>query len=198
MKIKTVAVILVSLLVAGCASEEEEFGCVILSTTEGDIVIDLDRSKAPITVANFLEYTNDGFYDGTIFHRVRESFMIQGGGYDADLNKKTTKSPIVSEANNGLLNKRGTIAMARTNTRDSATSQFFINTVDNDFLNYRSDTAAGWGYAVFGQVISDMRVVDSIEQVDTGAAEGFPGDVPTETIMIETARAVMCSDVEQL
>ena len=199
MKIKTVAVILVSLLVVGCASEEEEgFGCVTLSTTEGDIVIDLDRSKAPNTVRNFLGYIDDSFYDGTIFHRVIDGFMIQGGGYDADLNKKTTKSPIVSEANNGLLNKRGTVAMARTNTRDSATSQFFINTVDNDFLNYTSDTAAGWGYAVFGQVVNGMSVVDSISKVDTGAAGNFSKDVPVETITIETVGVISCDGVESL
>lgn len=147
-----------------------------ISTTKGDIIVELNEQKAPVTCKNFLQYVQDKFYDGTIFHRVIKKFMIQGGGMTADMRPKTTKPPILNEAKNGLKNDRGTIAMARTSDPDSATSQFFINLINNDFLNYGVRDA---GYAVFGKVISGMDVVDKIAAVPTG-----PGDVPRETITI--------------
>ena len=149
----------------------------------GDIKVKLNPDKAPITVVNFLKYVDDKDYDGTIFHRVIPDFMIQGGGFTPDMNKKTTNDPIINEAGNGLLNERGTIAMARTMIVDSATNQFFINTKDNKFLNHRSKDPRGYGYCVFGKVISGMDVVDKIEKVETGKKESFQ-DVPQKTIKI--------------
>jgi peptidyl-prolyl cis-trans isomerase A (cyclophilin A) len=151
-----------------------------ISTSKGDIVVELNVEKAPITCKNFLQYVQDKFYDGTIFHRVIKGFMIQGGGMTADMQQKAVRSPIVNEAKNGLKNDRGTIAMARTNAPDSATSQFFINHVNNDPLNYG---VQGAGYTVFGKVISGMDVVDAIASVRTG-----PGDVPAETVLIKSIR----------
>lgn len=160
---------------------------VIMSTSLGDIRIQLDSEKAPVTTRNFLEYVNEGFYDGLIFHRVIPGFMIQGGGFDPEMEQKTTRAPIKNEAANGLPNKTGSIAMARTNVVDSATAQFFINVKDNDFLNHRSQSADGFGYAVFGQVIDGMDVVRAIEKVRT-ANRGFHQDVPAETVTIVSVR----------
>jgi cyclophilin family peptidyl-prolyl cis-trans isomerase len=153
---------------------------VVMTTTKGDIVIELDPEKAPVTVANFLNYVDEGFYDGTIFHRVIRGFMIQGGGFDADMNRKETHDPIVNEADNGLNNDKGTIAMARTREVNSATAQFFINTVDNAALNHG---ARDFGYAVFGNVIEGMDVVTRIEASRTGQR-----DVPVEPIVIESVK----------
>jgi cyclophilin family peptidyl-prolyl cis-trans isomerase len=156
---------------------------VMMETTKGDITIELFADKAPLTVKNFLSYVDEKFYDGTIFHRVIKGFMIQGGGFTADLREKPSKSSIKNEAANGLKNKRGTIAMARTEVIDSATCQFFINHVDNPGLDYRNNTPQGYGYAVFGKVIKGMDVVDAIANVKTMTRDGR-GDVPRETIKI--------------
>jgi len=158
-----------------------------LQTNLGDIVLELEDEKAPKSVANFLGYVKDGFYNGTIFHRVIDGFMIQGGGFTENLQKKGTKAPIENEANNGLKNLRGTVAMARTNAPHSATAQFFINVVNNDFLNYRSATGNGWGYAVFGKVVQGMDVVDKIRKIPTGAGGPFPKDVPQAPVIIQNA-----------
>lgn len=156
-----------------------------MQTSKGDVVIELYPEQAPVTVENFLRYVKDGAYDGTIFHRVIKGFMNQGGGFDADLQKKpASHPPIKNEADNGLKNRRGTIAMARTNDPDSATNQFFVNTVDNSFLNFTGRNPRGWGYAVFGKVIEGMDVMDSIAAVKTGARGPFRGDVPLETVEI--------------
>jgi peptidyl-prolyl cis-trans isomerase B (cyclophilin B) len=157
---------------------------ITLHTTLGDITLELDAEKAPATVANFLAYAKDGFFDGTIFHRVIDNFMIQGGGMLADMSQKQTKAPVKNEADNGLKNAKGTIAMARTNDPHSATAQFFINVSDNEFLNHKSPTPQGWGYAVFGKVVSGMDVVEKIKGVKTGR-RGYHDDVPVETIAIE-------------
>lgn len=160
-----------------------------LSTTMGDIVIELNSEKAPITTENFLAYVRDGFYDGTIFHRVIPGFMAQGGGFDEDFQQKETRPAIKNEADNGLQNNRGTIAMARTPDPDSATAQFFINYKDNGFLNYSSPTPNGWGYAVFGVVVDGMDVVDEMADVPTGN-HGMHQDVPKTNIVIEKAVVV--------
>jgi peptidyl-prolyl cis-trans isomerase B (cyclophilin B) len=157
---------------------------IILHTNHGDISIELDAENAPKTCANFLEYANEGFYNGTIFHRVIRDFMIQGGGFDDDMSQKATKDEIENEADNGLVNDRGTIAMARTNEPHSATSQFFINTVENKFLNHSGKNAQGWGYAVFGKVTDGLDIVDTIRAVETGSAMGHQ-DVPKEKVVIE-------------
>lgn len=162
---------------------------VTLHTNHGEITLTLDAEKAPNTVANFLEYVNDGFFAGTIFHRVIKGFMIQGGGFTADMEQKDTKEAIENEANNGLTNVKGAIAMARTNDPHSATSQFFINVRDNDFLNFTSESGSGWGYCVFGQVTAGIEVVEAIENVATGN-HGFHQDVPVETVIIEKATVV--------
>ena len=155
-----------------------------IETSMGDIVLELDAANAPITVANFIDYANEGFYEGTIFHRVIDGFMIQGGGLTADMRDKSNKKPpIKNEAGNGLKNLRGTVAMARTQVVDSATSQFFINVNDNDFLNHTAPTPQGFGYAVFGKVTGGMEIVDAIRQVRTGSS-GMHQDVPMETITI--------------
>ena len=159
---------------------------VLMRTSHGDITIELDAGKAPISAENFLGYVRDGFYDGTIFHRVIENFMIQGGGFTPDMQQKTSGAPIENEAGNGLQNERGTLAMARTQVVNSATAQFFINTVDNDFLNHRDTSPAGFGYAVFGRVVEGMDTVDAIRKVPTGNHGGH-GDVPNETVTIEQA-----------
>ena len=160
-----------------------------MNTNKGTIVLELDAEKAPITVENFMQYAKDGFYNGTIFHRVIDGFMIQGGGMEPGMKEKQTNAPIKNEADNGLKNERGTIAMARTPDPDSASSQFFINVKDNDFLNYRSPTPDGWGYCVFGKVVEGMDVVDEIKGVATGSA-GFHQDVPTEDVIIESVEVV--------
>ncbi len=159
---------------------------VIISTSKGDIKVELFKNEAPVTVENFLSYANDGFYDGTIFHRVIPNFMVQGGGFTPDFAQKPTKAPIKNEANNGLKNDRGTLAMARTQVVDSATSQFFVNVVDNDFLN---NGARDFGYAVFGKVVDGMDVVDAIAAVPT-SNKGMHGDVPTEDVVIESVKVV--------
>lgn len=156
-----------------------------MQTNMGVIVIELDKEKAPKTVENFLRYVQDGFYDGTIFHRVIEGFMIQGGGFTADYGKKPTRASVANEANNGLKNERGTVAMARTSDPHSATAQFFINVVDNDFLNHRSPTPRGWGYTVFGHVTEGMDVVDKIRRVQTGRGGPFSKDAPHTPVIIE-------------
>jgi len=160
---------------------------VTLETSLGNIVLELDDSRAPATVDNFLSYVDDGFYDQTIFHRVIEGFMVQGGGFTSSYQKKPTRPPITNEANNGLSNSRYTIAMARTNSPHSATAQFFINTVDNHNLDHTSATPRGWGYTVFGRVIEGAEVVQSISEVPTGAGGPFRSDVPQESITIVTA-----------
>ena len=163
-----------------------ESSTVVLSTSLGDITIELDFENAPISAANFLEYVKKGHYDGTIFHRVIPGFMVQGGGFEIGMQQKTVGTPIVNEANNGLKNNRFTLAMARTNDPHSATAQFFINTVDNDFLNFSSETPQGWGYAVFGKVVDGTDVVEQIELVRTQRV-GPHGDVPANDIIIVSA-----------
>ena len=157
-----------------------------LQTTAGTIRLELDDAKAPITVANFLEYVKAGHYDGTIFHRVIKGFMVQGGGFEPGMKQKPTKGEIQNEANNGLKNDKYTIAMARTSDPHSASAQFFINGTDNDFLNFKSESAQGWGYAVFGKVVAGSEVVDAIEKVKTGR-KGFHDDVPLEDVVITKA-----------
>ena len=159
---------------------------VLLKTNKGDITLTLDAVKAPKTVANFLAYVKSGHYDGTIFHRVIDNFMIQGGGMAPGMKQKPTQAEIENEANNGLKNVNGSVAMARTNEPHSASSQFFINVNDNDFLNHTAPTAQGWGYAVFGAVSDGMDVVSAIRKVKTGSS-GFHQDVPTEDVVIEKA-----------
>ncbi|HEF4756213.1 peptidyl-prolyl cis-trans isomerase [Burkholderia multivorans] len=157
-----------------------------LHTNHGVIKLELDAAKAPKTVENFLNYVKKGHYDGTVFHRVINGFMIQGGGFEPGMKQKSTDAPIDNEANNGLKNDKYTIAMARTNDPHSATAQFFINVNDNDFLNHSSPTPQGWGYAVFGKVVEGQDVVDKIKGVKTGNA-GFHQDVPTDDVVIEKA-----------
>ena len=157
-----------------------------LHTNYGVITLNLFADKAPVTVDNFIGYVKDGFFDGTIFHRVIDGFMIQGGGFTPDMDQKETKAPIKNEANNKVPNKKGTIAMARTNDPHSATCQFFINVADNSFLNHTAESSQGWGYCVFGEVTSGMDVVDKIRQVKTGRFAGH-GDVPVEPVVIEKA-----------
>ena len=159
---------------------------VLLKTNQGDITLTLDAAKAPISVTNFLQYVKSGHYDGTIFHRVINNFMIQGGGMTAGMKQKPTGEEIENEANNGLKNELGTVAMARTSDPHSATAQFFINVNDNEFLNHTAQNAQGWGYAVFGKVTEGMDVVDTIRKVKTGNA-GFHQDVPAEDVVIEKA-----------
>lgn len=160
-----------------------------LQTNKGDIVLELNPAKAPVTTENFLSYVKDGFYDGVIFHRVIKRFMIQGGGFEPGLKQKDTKAPIQNEANNGLANEKYTIAMARTSDPHSASAQFFINTNNNDFLNHTSPSPQGWGYAVFGKVVEGQSVVDDIEGVRTGS-RGFHQDVPVEDVIIEKATVI--------
>ncbi len=157
-----------------------------LHTSAGLITVELNDEKAPATVENFLNYVRAGHYDGTIFHRVIKGFMIQGGGFEPGLKQKSTQEPIANEANNGLKNDKYTLAMARTSAPHSASAQFFINGTDNDFLNFKSETASGWGYAVFGKVIAGTEVVDQIEKVKTGNKGGH-GDVPVEDVIITKA-----------
>lgn len=160
---------------------------VVIKTNKGEIEVKLNSEKAPITVENFIKYVNEKFYDGTIFHRIIPTFMIQGGGFLPDMTEKKTHDAIKNEAGNGLSNKRGTIAMARTNVVDSATAQFFINVVDNPMLDHRSEDMNGFGYAVFGEVIKGMDVVDKIKTVKTGS-KGIYDDVPQESVVIKSIR----------
>ena len=161
-----------------------------LETSLGPIVLELDAEKAPATVENFLTYVREGFYDGTIFHRVIDGFMIQGGGFTDDYERKPTRDPIRNEADNGLKNLRGTIAMARTGNPHSATSQFFINVADNGFLDHTAPDPRGWGYCVFGHVVEGMDVVDLIRAVPTGPGGPFPKDAPQDPVVIERAQVV--------
>ena len=162
---------------------------VLMKTLFGDITLELDGEKAPATVANFIEYAQSGYYDGTIFHRVINNFMIQGGGFDTDMQQKPTNAPIQNEANNGLKNNRGSVAMARTMDPHSATAQFFINVSDNDFLNFSGENMQGWGYAVFGQVVEGEDVLDKIRVVPTGSQVGHQ-DVPPDPIVIESVTII--------
>ena len=161
-----------------------------LHTNHGLIKIELDAAKAPLSAANFLSYVRKGHYDGTVFHRVIKGFMVQGGGFEVGMKQKATDATIQNEANNGLKNDHYTVAMARTNAPHSASSQFFINTKNNGFLNHTGETASGWGYAVFGKVIEGKDIVDAIEKVQTGNSGGH-GDVPTDAVVIERAVEVV-------
>lgn len=178
-----------ALLFSACVKEGRKIVKVSIETSKGTIVAELDKDKAPVTVENFLTYTNEGFFSSTVFHRVISNFMIQGGGMTADLKSKKTHESIINEADNGLKNLKGTLAMARTNDVDSATSQFFINLADNDFLDFRDKSSQGFGYAVFGKVVEGMDVVDSIAKVPTGRT-GMFDDVPTETVTIDKVEVV--------
>ena len=160
-----------------------------LSTNHGDIVLQLDAEKAPLTTENFVQYVKDGHYNGTVFHRVIKGFMIQGGGFDTNMSQKKTRATIQNEADNGLKNKKYSIAMARTMEPHSASAQFFINSSDNDFLNHSGKNVQGWGYAVFGEVIEGREIVDAIEKVATGSKAGHQ-DVPKDDVIIEKAEIV--------
>jgi len=162
---------------------------ILMTTTVGPMTLELDADNAPKTVENFLSYVSNGFYDGTIFHRVINNFMVQGGSFTADMEQKATQAPIENEANNGLKNARGTIAMARTQDPHSATAQFFINVQDNDFLNHTGENMQGWGYAVFGKVTEGDDVLDKIRCVQTGSQAGHQ-DVPVEPIIIESVTVI--------
>lgn len=184
---KTVAILIIALFcVAQAAWANPSIPRVRLETNKGVIILELDPKAAPKTVENFLRSVQDGFYDGTIFHRVIKGFMIQGGGLTGDMREKPTRAPIANEADNGLKNRRGAVAMARTADPHSATAQFFINTVDNAFLDYKGKTTNGWGYCVFGKVVEGMNVVDAIENLSTTTKSGFQ-DVPTSPVVIEKA-----------
>lgn len=160
-----------------------------LTTSIGEVVLEMAPDKAPASVQNFLDYVRSGFYDGTQFHRVIDGFMVQGGGYSRDFSKKQTRDPVRNEADNGLRNTRGSVAMARTSDPHSATAQFFINVADNAFLDHRSPDPQGWGYAVFGRVVEGMDVVDRIKSVATGKRGPF-SDVPLEPVVIESATVI--------
>jgi peptidyl-prolyl cis-trans isomerase B (cyclophilin B) len=181
--------LLLSATMGSLAMADNQNPKVSIETTMGTIVVELFADKAPETVANFMEYVNDGFFDGTIFHRVIPGFMIQGGGFTADMSQKATRDPIRNEANNGLSNEVGTLAMARTPNPHSATAQFFINVKHNRFLDFQSETQQGWGYAVFGRVVEGMDVVKAIEQVPTGT-HGMHQDVPVEPVVMTRAAPV--------
>jgi cyclophilin family peptidyl-prolyl cis-trans isomerase len=178
-----------TMLAAGAGRAEGKNPMVLISTSMGDIKVELNEEKAPLTVKNFLSYVNDKFYDGTTFHRVIPDFMIQGGGMDKDMKEKPTKPAVKNEAGNGLKNEVGTIAMARTNVVDSATSQFFINVKDNEFLNHRDQSPAGFGYTVFGKVVSGIDVVQKIAHVPT-ATKGPHQNVPVEPVIIKSVTVV--------
>jgi len=186
-KLLAAAVVSLTLVMPAWTSETVK---VALQTSKGTIVLALDAEKAPETVENFLGYVDAGHYDGTIFHRVIQGFIIQGGGFTPEFEQKQTRKPVKNEADNGLQNLRGTIAMARTMDPHSATAQFFINVADNDFLNFTSRTPRGYGYAVFGKVIEGMDVVDRIANTPTGPGGPFPSNVPQRTILIEKAERI--------
>ena len=188
-RIATTLLLVMAAYAATAARAEGKNPMVLMSTSMGDIKIELNEEKAPVTVKNFLAYVNDKFYDGTIFHRVIPDFMIQGGGFDKDMNQKATKAPIKNEAGNGLKNEVGTIAMARTGVVDSATAQFFINVKDNAFLNHRDESAGGFGYAVFAKVVDGMDVVHKIEHVQT-TTKGPNQNVPVEGVIIKSITMV--------
>jgi peptidyl-prolyl cis-trans isomerase A (cyclophilin A) len=169
---------------------------VLLETSVGTIEVELFEDKAPASVKNFLAYAQDGHYEGTLFHRVINNFMVQGGGFDTDLKQKATRAPIKNEATNGLKNARGTLAMARTGVVDSATSQFFFNVVDNDFLNHKDTTPRGYGYAVFGKVTAGMEVVDKIKSAKTGSCGPFPTDCPQTPIVLKSVKRKAAAALE--
>jgi len=183
----TVVMLLVSVNLAFAAAKQNPV--VVMETNKGTVKLELFQKEAPLSVSNFLGYVNSGFYNGTIFHRVMREFMIQGGGFTADRQQKPTKGPIKNEGTNGLKNQRGTLAMARTGVVDSATAQFFINLVDNGFLNNRDTSMQGYGYAVFGKVIEGMDVVDRIARVKTGYSPGFE-NMPDETVVIKSMKVL--------
>ncbi len=188
--LRTIVLAMTCMLLSGIALAAEGGNPVVLmSTSMGDVKIELDQAKAPKTVANFLAYVKDKFFDGTVFHRVIPGFMIQGGGFDKDMNQKKTKAPIENEASNGLKNLTGTLAMARTNDPNSATAQFFINVKDNAFLDHRDKTQAGYGYAVFGKVVSGMDVIQKIEHVQTTTRMPHQ-NVPVEPVIIKSITIV--------
>ncbi|HBA88927.1 MAG TPA: cyclophilin [Geobacter sp.] len=181
------ALFLVLGLAVSAFAAEGKNPVVVMETSLGKVKIELFQNEAPISVKNFLDYTNSGFYDGTIFHRVIPGFMIQGGGFSAELHQKPTQAPIKNEAANGLKNDRGTLAMARTGVVDSATAQFFVNVVDNNFLNHRPGGPQAYGYAVFGKVLEGMDVVDKIAAVQTGMQKGFQ-NVPVTPVVIKSVK----------
>jgi len=172
------------------ATDKTNMTIIKFTTNQGEITLELDAEKAPNTVANFVSYVESGFYEGIIFHRIIPNFMAQGGGFTSDFKQKETQAQIENEADNGLKNDRGTIAMARTGDPHSATGQFFINLADNGFLNHSSKTQQGWGYAVFGKVTEGMDVVDKMAAIPTGSGGMFPTDVPQEEVIIEKAEVV--------
>lgn len=185
-----VCAVLLGLCLAGSAfAAEAKNPTLVLETSLGNVKVELFRKEAPISVQNFLDYANSGFYSGTVFHRVIPGFMIQGGGFTPNLSQKATKAPIKNEATNGLKNDRGTLAMARTNVVDSATAQFFINVANNGFLNHRPGGPSTFGYAVFGKVIAGMDVVDKIAATQTGMQGGM-GDVPVTPVVIKSVKVV--------
>jgi cyclophilin family peptidyl-prolyl cis-trans isomerase len=197
---KTVHRLLVAAVVAAVPFAAQAASCedllkgkspmkVKLTTSMGPITIELDKAKAPISTENFVKYVQSGHYDGTIFHRVIDGFMVQGGGFTKDMHQKPTQAPIKNESNNGLKNENYTVAMARTSVRDSATAQFFINVKNNEFLNYRDESPQGWGYAVFGKVVEGQDTVDKIRKVPTGNAGGHQ-NVPTTPVVIEKAECL--------
>ena len=174
---------------AAPAPQENPMQKVLVKTTKGDFTVALDAAKAPLTVANFLAYVDEGFYAGTIFHRVIDGFMIQGGGFTRDMQQKPTHAPVKNEAANGLTNKRGTIAMARTSVVDSATAQFFINVVDNGFLDFRAPTPQGFGYCVFGKLTSGLDVLDAIAKVPTTTVSWYENVPATPVVILSVRRA---------
>lgn len=187
---KLAVLLLMQALMAGAGhTQTKENPMVRMTTNHGVIDIELFANEAPVTTANFMQYVNQGFFDGLIFHRVMPGFVIQGGGFEPGMRSRATEPPIKNEADNGLSNDRGTLSMARTNDPNSATSQFFINLKDNDFLNHKSKDANGWGYAVFGRVVSGMDVVDDIAGVSTGNRAGHQ-NVPTDDVVIEKAETI--------
>lgn len=191
MRRQMVALVLASVVWAGVAAgaDGSKNPMVLIQTSLGDITVELDEAKAPISSKNFLEYVESKHFDGTIFHRVIKGFMIQGGGFDQNMKQKPTKPPIKNEAGNGLKNLKGTIAMARTNVVDSATAQFFINAVDNAFLDHKNESPTGFGYAVFGKVVKGIDVVEKIEKVATTSRAGMQ-DVPVEPVVIKSMSVV--------
>lgn len=184
-----IATITINLMLWGISAANQPNPMIKLTTNMGEITIEMYADKAPETVKNFVSYVESGFFDGLIFHRVIPGFMIQGGGFAPDMNQKETGAPIQNEADNGVKNEIGTIAMARTGDPHSATAQFFINLVDNDFLNHTGKNPQGWGYAVFGKVSEGLDVVESIGKVDTGRVAGY-SDVPVESVIIQSATLV--------
>jgi peptidyl-prolyl cis-trans isomerase B (cyclophilin B) len=188
--------LLSTILFTAAAHSQSVKPVVSIMTSKGEIVVELDSARAPISVRNFLDYVNEGFYDGTVFHRVIKGFMIQGGGFTADMNKKPTKPPIRNEATNRVSNRRSTIAMARTPDPHSASSQFFINTVNNDGLDFKNESQAGWGYCVFGRVTKGMDVVDAIADVAT-TSNAMMQNVPVTPVVITKAKVVTPPQAEK-